>query len=341
MRITGGTAPRPTVEGGKTGRSAEGVDPSNGPHSRPEEMKTDAGARMHVTVCICTYRRPRLLARLLSELAHQQTLGLFTYSVVVIDNDGEESAKSVVTKAAEQHQVAIVYAVERQQSIARARNAAVARAEGDFVAFIDDDERPIEDWLLRLFRTCTERGVDGVLGPVGPHFDGIPPAWIRRGRFFERANYSTGHVIDGAKGRTGNVLLRRSLFRPGEEAFRPEFVTGEDQDFFRRMIADGHVFIWCREAIAYETVPPERWTRSYLLRKALMRGRYSVLEPTFGLMDLSKSVIALGVYSLVLPAIGLMGQHRLMRHLDRMCYHAGKILACAKLNPVGSTYVSE
>lgn len=241
----------------------------------------------------------------------------------------------------ERYPTPIVYCVEAERSIARARNKAVENARGEFVAFIDDDEVPINEWLLTLFKTCTELGVDGVLGPVKPYFETPPPAWITRGRFHERPDYSTGFVIDGGKGRTGNVLLRRIVFRAGELAFRPEFVTGEDQDFFRRRIDEGRVFVWCSEAVAYEVVSPARWKRAYILRKALMRGRYSVIEPTFGVLDAGKSIVAVCVYSMALPVLCVMGQHHLMRYMDKLCFHAGKILACVGLNPVGATYVSE
>jgi succinoglycan biosynthesis protein ExoM len=279
--------------------------------------------------------------RLLNGLTHQKTAALFTYSVVVVDNDRAESAKPAVESLAQDYPVPLTYVVEPEQSIARARNKAVEVASGDFLAFIDDDEIPIETWLLELFRTWIQHRVDGVLGPVKPHFDTEPPRWITRGGFYNRADYPTGSVIDGAQGRTGNALLRRDLFPPGELAFRAEFVRGEDQDFFRRKIAGGHVFIWCREAVAYETVPPTRWTRSYIVRKALMRGRYSAIEPKFGALDLAKSVVAVPTYLVLLPAIWLIGQHHAMRYLEKLCYHAGKILSCMGLNRVGTTYVSE
>jgi glycosyltransferase involved in cell wall biosynthesis len=312
------------------------------PASRVElEARNGAVATMHITVCVCTYRRPALLARLLRELAVQATAGRFRYSVVVVDNDREESAKAVVTEAAAGAPVPITYCVEPEQSIARARNRAVASAEGDFIAFIDDDELPIKTWLLTLFTTCTALGVDGVLGPVKPHFDAPPPRWLVRGGFHERENHPTGLRIDGDMGRTGNVLLKRSLFAGAANAFRPEFVTGEDQDFFRRKIAAGHVFVWCREAVAYEVVPPARWTRSFILRRALMRGRYTVFEPAFGLLDVTKSVVAVPVYGLALPLLALRGQGPLMRYLEKLCYHLGKLLACAGLNPVGTRYVSD
>lgn len=296
---------------------------------------------MHITVCVCTYRRPELLRRLLWELGRQETGGLFTHSVVVVDNDREESARGVVDAMAGTSPVPIVYRVESEQGIARARNRAVEAAEGDFIAFIDDDECPVKDWLLLLFRACLQHGVDGALGPVKPHFESEPPRWLIRGGFYERADYPTGFVIDGAKGRTGNVLLRRSLFRPGEAAFRTEFVTGEDQDLFRRLIAAGHVFIWCSEAVAYETVPPVRWKRWYLMRKAMMRGKYSVIEPSFGVREAVTSVVAIPAYAAALPVACLLGQHQLARCLVRLWYHTGKILACLGIDPAGRTYVSD
>ena len=294
---------------------------------------------MHVTVCICTFRRPDLLGRLLRELGRQQTEDRFTYSILVVDNDRAESARATVEAAQPASPVKIAYHVEPQQNIARARNRAVEHAEGDFIAFIDDDEFPIRTWLLTLVSTCLTLGVDGVLGPVKPHFDAEPPRWLTRGGFHEREDYPTGLRIDGDKGRTGNTLLRRSLFAPGEPAFRPEFITGEDQDFFRRKIAAGHTFVWCREAIAYEVVPPARWTRAFLLRRALMRGRYSVIEPAFGVRDACKSLLAVPVYTVALPVLGLAGHAHFMRYLEKLCYHLGKLLACVGLNPVGERYV--
>jgi succinoglycan biosynthesis protein ExoM len=206
----------------------------------------------HIAVCICTFKRAAFLKRLLTDLGQQETEGLFTFSVVVADNDREESAKAVVAEVAAASPVAIRYCVQPQQNIALTRNKAIENAEGDFVAFIDDDEFPTKQWLLTLFKAWQTHGVDGVLGPVKPHYNEEPPAWVVKGGFYDRPSYPTGFVIDWRKGRTGNVLLDRKVFEGLEGPFRPEFLTGEDQDFFRRAIEKGHCFIWCHEAIAYE-----------------------------------------------------------------------------------------
>ncbi len=120
----------------------------------------------HISVCVCTFKREDLLRLLLAKLENQQTEGLFTYNVVVADNDAAESAKGVVADFCSAHRLAVTYCVEPQQNIALARNRALQQASGDFIAFIDDDEFPAGDWLCALFKTCEAYGVTGVLGPV-------------------------------------------------------------------------------------------------------------------------------------------------------------------------------
>ncbi len=295
----------------------------------------------HISVCICTYKRPHLLKRLLSELRVQDTGGLFTYSIVIADNDELQSGEAVILDFAAESHIEIRYCVEPRQNIALARNKAVENAHGDFLAFIDDDEFPGKRWLLTLFKACNDYDADGVLGPVRPLFDKDPPKWVVKGKFYERPTYRTGLVIDWRKGRTGNVLLRRRIFAPGGQAFRPSFLTGEDQDFFRRMIEKGHSFIWCNEAVAYEVVPPIRWKRTFLLRRALLRGAVSVVHPAFGPRQIAKSVIAVPVYAAALPFALVLGHHRFMTLLVKLTDHLGKLLSLLGINPIRESYVTE
>ena len=87
-----------------------------------------------ISVCICTYRRPQLLQRTLAELLKQETQGRFTMMVVVADNDREQSARSTVEAFRAATSLPVTYRVEPERNIARARNAAVESAEGDYVA---------------------------------------------------------------------------------------------------------------------------------------------------------------------------------------------------------------
>jgi glycosyltransferase involved in cell wall biosynthesis len=266
----------------------------------------------------------------LEKLITQTTGDLFTYSVVVADNDPGRSAEPVVAKFSATAPMRITYCVEPQQNIALVRNRALQHADGDLIAFIDDDEFPVDNWLLSLVSAYKQYGVDGVLGPVKPYFEHEPPQWVRKGGFFERPNHATGYKLSWAECRTGNLLFRKSILDGIDTPFRPAFGTGgEDVDFFRRVIDMQFVFIWCRDAIAYELVPPARCTRSFLLRRALLRGSNSSKYTAGRLRNFLKSVIAVPCYSLALPVLAVCGHHVFLKYLVKLCDHASRLLAFA------------
>jgi succinoglycan biosynthesis protein ExoM len=142
-------------------------------------------------------------------------------------------------------------------------------------------------------------------------------------------------------GRTNNVMVKRDVLAADAQPFRPEFRTGEDQDFFRRMIEKGHLFVWCDEAVAYEVVPPVRWKRSFMMRRALLQGSVSVLQPTFGARALAKSVVAVPAYAAVLPVSLILGQWRFMTVLVKLCDHLGRLLAAVGINAIREPYVTD
>lgn len=299
----------------------------------------------HIAVCICTYRRPAELTKLLSEIEKQQTRGSFTFSVVVVDNDAAESAKAVVEAFAAGSSVRVEYFCERTQNISLARNRAVMNATGEYVALIDDDEWPGAQWLLNAYEAARRYKADGVLGPVRPCFEHDPPQWVVRGRFHEKPRHKppqTGAVLKWNETRTSNVLLKRDVFGDGADLFDPRFGLGggEDVDFFGRMIAKGRVFVWCQQAHVFELISPERFKRTDMLRRALLRGRMSVLLPTAGVRDSLKSVVAVLLYTAALPVLFCMGHHVFMTYLVKCCDHLGKLITVCRLRLIKERYVT-
>jgi succinoglycan biosynthesis protein ExoM len=295
----------------------------------------------HISVCVLTYKRPQALKRLLEGLRNQETGGKFTYSIVVADNDCSRSSEALVSEFSAGIAIPVIYCVEPRQNISLARNKAIANATGDFIAFIDDDEFPTKCWLLTLFEACQKYIVDGVLGPVKCHFDEEPPQWILKGRFYERPTYPTGLVIDWPKGRTGNVLLKKDVFDGTDSPFDPNFHRAGDQDFFRRMIAKGHVFVWCDEATAYEVVPPVRWTRKFMLKRALLRGMIGMQHPKTRARRAFKAILALPLYTVALPFALLLGQHRFMYLLIRVFDHTAGLLTLMGLRPLKNQLITD
>jgi succinoglycan biosynthesis protein ExoM len=288
--------------------------------------------RSHICVCICTYKRQKLLENLLKILQNQRTDGIFTYSVLVVDNDHEQSARNVVDSCKKKSVIPIDYYIEPEKSIALARNKAVRNANGDFIAFIDDDEFPVNDWLYNLHKTCCQYNADSVLGPVKPKFETDPPDWIVKGKLFERPSYKTGTVLKWYNTRTGNVLLRKCIFEESSNLFRPEFRHSEDQDFFKRIAEKGHIVIWCDEAKVYEIQTSDRFKVVYFIRRALLRGNVSVRLQSNKLLIIIKSTIAFLIYTLSLPFMMIISQHLFIKYLIKDFDHIGKLIASCKID---------
>ena len=317
------------MNAGKGGREVRSSQLPRG--GEPPEVlgQAQSDKAPHISVCVCTYQRPTLLEHLLRTLRNQRTDGLFTYSVVVVDNDAAQSARQIVIDA-DDGTGSIRYWVEPTRNIAMARNKAVQSAVGDFVAFIDDDEFPVPDWLYHAYRTCLAYGADAVLGPVKPQFETPPPSWVVKGGLFERPTYPTGTVLAWHNTRTGNVLLKRSLFET--HLFRPEFRHSEDQDFFKRILQEGHVAVWCDDAAVFEIQRPERFRVDYFLKRALLRGNVSLRLQPHPLLMAAKSSVALMIYTLLLPVFAVVRHDLLIKFLIKECDHIGKLMAACRID---------
>jgi len=216
------------------------------------------------------------------------------------------------------------------QNIALARNKALDKSQGNFVAFIDDDETPIEQWLWLLYETMCSYKVAGILGPVLPSFQRQPPVWIVRSKLCERKRFPTGTYIENASDtRTGNILLSKDFLDSHGFRFDPKFglTGGEDCDLFRRMMEKGAKFVWCDEACVYEVVPSSRLTRRYLLKRALLRGVANSHGIHFFSRSVGRSILAITCYTSALPLLMVIGHHHFMRFLIKSCDHLGKVLA--------------
>jgi glycosyltransferase involved in cell wall biosynthesis len=269
------------------------------------------------------------------------TEDLFDYSIVVVDNDRDGTARATVSDFARTAPVKVVYGVEPEQNISLARNKALELAAGDFVAWIDDDEFPEPNWLLNFYKTLDQSNSDGALGPVEPVFESTPPSWILKGKFFEKRRCRiTGSKLKWNQTSTANALVRRDLFKELTEPFRRQFTSGcEDVDFFKRMMEYGHSFLWCNEAVVHEIIPETRCRRLYLFRRALLRGQNN--RHFADVESVVKSLIALPLYLMMLPFLFVMGQHFFMRYLIKVGDHAGNLLGCARFSHMGKNYFNE
>ena len=228
----------------------------------------------------------------------------------------------------------LTYAIEPEHTIPAARNHALKLARGNYIGIIDDDELAPAEWLLQMYEAIQTFGVDGALGTVHPFFEGNPPSWLARSGICNLPIYRTGTLLHWSQTRTGNVLLKRSVFDDHGLTFDPRFRTGgSDQDFFRRAMERGCRFTAVAEAPVYEVVPPVRWARGYWVRRALVNGfnaeKYASTAMSRGRRALLtvKSMVGALACAAAMPIATVMGPHRSILCLEKGSYHLSR--ACA------------
>jgi succinoglycan biosynthesis protein ExoM len=225
-----------------------------------------------VTICIATFRRRELLRRLLVGLSQIRFKRIVPprVTVVVVDNDAEQTGKEVVDSI--ELPWPMRYVAEPRRGIAVVRNRAIRESyESEFIAFLDDDETPSPEWLDELIFTQQKFDADVVAGPVFADFALDVPRWIAEGDFFKRVTHGTGHRMD--KCSSNNVLFRKVIVNQigfFNEGF--ELTGADDTEFFLRVQKAGFAIVWANDAAVYEDISTSRANISWLLRRAYRLG---------------------------------------------------------------------
>jgi glycosyltransferase involved in cell wall biosynthesis len=133
---------------------------------------------MRMSVVVCTYQRADVLARSLGSLT-DQTLSDDAYEVLVVyDQQDVETGATVDEYAPDLPNLRRLN--DDGQGLSYARNVGYRAADGEYVAFLDDDASAHPGWLaayLETFNRVTPTP-DCIGGAVRPDFEKPVPWWV-------------------------------------------------------------------------------------------------------------------------------------------------------------------
>jgi hypothetical protein len=230
---------------------------------------------MRVTVMIPTQRRLDGLAVAARSVFAQTGVDFAVLELVVVDNDQSPSAQAAVGELARQAPCPVHYVHEPRPGVAHARNAGMAKASGDLIAFLDDDEEAPTGWLAALLAAQARYDADVVFGPVRAR---APVSVVAHRdyleRFFSREGPAEAGIIDHYYG-CGDSLLRRAALPDPLAPFAVErnHIGGEDDMLFGHMQAAGARFAWEPTAWVWEDPVPDRLSLDYTIRRAFAYGQ--------------------------------------------------------------------
>jgi GT2 family glycosyltransferase len=188
----------------------------------PSKLGPDAP---RVSVVVCTYNGAGTLDDCLSGLSH---LTYPDYEVIVVDDGSTDASAQIAAR----HPVRLIQTPNR--GLSAARNAGLAAATGEIVAYIDDDAVPDQDWLRYVAATLQETDHVGVGGPnLPPPGDGTVAACVANAPGGPAHVLVSDRVAEHIPG--CNMAFRRSWLE-AINGFDPRFrVAGDDVDLCWRL----------------------------------------------------------------------------------------------------------
>lgn len=286
---------------------------------------------MKIDVCLCTFRRPQVVETLQSIARADRPEGS-VLRVIVIDNDDTPSAETYVADLAKDanNSLDIDYRHVPGANISIARNGGLDAANGDWVAFLDDDEIVEPDWLTALYDRAAATGADAVFGHSHAIYGPEAPQWIVDGDFHSQFAAPRGDVVE--TGHTCNALLRWGDAPWREERFEIERGRsgGEDTEFFFRLRNQGARYAIADQSIVREEVPQSRLSLSWLMRRRFRIGQSYAARAQSGLARLKLFPLAAikATYSFLRAILSWPWMAKRAFWLMRGTMHAGVCAGC-------------
>src|ERR1700693_4778740 len=105
---------------------------------------------MKISVILCTYNRSQSLAKALESVAASQMPTSLEWQVLIVDNNSQDQTREVAEAFCGRDPSHFHYLFEPQQGKSYALNRGICEAEGDVLAFMDDDVTVEPNWLCEL-----------------------------------------------------------------------------------------------------------------------------------------------------------------------------------------------
>jgi len=237
------------------------------------------------TVAIPTYNGENRLPEVLDKLRLQLLPKNFSWEILVVDNNSTDNTAKVIKDYQQNwsENYPLRYCQEQQQGAGFARQKAIKEAKSELIGFLDDDNLPVEKWLVAAYEFAQKYPKAGAFGSqIHPLYEVEPPdnfakvapflAITERGEkplLYEPSSKllppSAGLVI---RKQAWLENVPNKLILTGRA--KGKMLTSEDLEVLSH-IQQSHWEIWYNPAMEiYHKIPHWRLEKSYLT--SLIRG---------------------------------------------------------------------
>ncbi len=238
---------------------------------------------MKVSAIICTHNRESYLGAAIDSLLNQD-FDPDAYEVIVVDNASTDGTKAVVDQRLPHPRLRYIY--ETTLGLSVARNTGANAAQGEILAYLDDDAEASPQWLSALCQVYEQNEKIAIAGgkvtliwPPGV----TPPKWISPDLAGGLGAYDLGDELiniqnPGLTPRGLNYSLRRSFlnaiggFDTSLGRVGKNLLSNEELHMTQLALEQGWQVVYVPTALAAHNVTPARMKRAWFLSRSWWQG---------------------------------------------------------------------
>ena len=240
---------------------------------------------MRISLIIPVFNTEAWLPRCLESVA-SQGVPAEDYEIVIVNDGSNDGSEAVAAEfAAGRSNVRIIS--QANAGLSAARNAGLAAAGGDYVWFVDSDDRIAEDCLVKILDICSSLSPDIVaLGSARERSSGL-----RQDRYYPAS--LAGKTLSGAQMMRRGLLksvcspfyvFRKQYLLDGGLSFMPG-IFHEDEEFTPRALYGAAIVAFLPEICYFACYRPGSITR-----KPNPKRSYDLITVAEALEDYSKTI---------------------------------------------------
>jgi glycosyltransferase involved in cell wall biosynthesis len=231
----------------------------------------------HISVIICTYNREDIILETLPAIA-VQTVNPSTYEILIVNNNSTDNTETIV-KNFQSTYSNIRLIKEIQQGLSHARNTGYKNAKYNWIVYIDDDAKPINNFIEQLGNTIQNYNFDCIGGLYLPWHKYPKPKWFQD-RYGSNGLLRSDIGIIENKYLSGGVLaINRSIieslggFSEALGMSGTKIAYGEEIHLQNDLRSKGYRIGFDPELIVYHLVAKYKLHPLWYLRRGYAEGR--------------------------------------------------------------------
>ncbi len=207
-----------------------------------------------VSVIIPTYNGGRYIRRAIESVLTQTYQD---YEIIVVDDGSTDDTAEIL----QPYRDRITYIYQTNQKLPVARNNGIARARGEYLAFLDSDDLFLPDQLAVQVRALDERPEVGLVASGYQIVDGNGLLLQERRPWIDRPSITLESLFFGGLAPPVAVMLRRTWFND-VGGFDPQFLYAEDVDLWYRLAQEGCAMVWAPAVVCQYRIHANNMSRS-------------------------------------------------------------------------------